>query len=127
MMFKIYVGNISYKTPAEMLNKLFSTYGLVDEVIYVTDPETNKPRGFAFVLMPDETQGRAAVSALNGRPVNGRRLSVSEAGRGRQRPKPRPTAPATGGDAGAPGTPRPIRGARVGARFSHRPMRRDRR
>ncbi len=116
-MFKIYVGNISYKTPEQTLAKLFGTYGLVDEVIYVTDDETGKPRGFAFVLMADENQGRAAISALNGRPVNGRRLAVSEATRRKKKVKeaaPRPTSR------------RPTRGARAN-RFSSRPMRRDRR
>lgn len=124
-MFKIYVGNISYKTPAEMLSKLFATYGLVDEIIYVTDEETGKPRGFAFVLMPDQTQGRAAISALNGRPVNGRRLSVSEAGRHKR--KGTTETQTNTGESGATPHRRPLRGARVGGRNSHRPMRRDRR
>ena len=110
-MFKVHVGNISYKTPQQTLAKLFSVYGLVDEVIFVADEETGRPRGFAFVLMPHEAQALAAIAALHDRPVNGRRLVVTEAGK-------KPGRQLEGVEAAArDGTSRrPMRGARVNSR-----------
>ena len=122
-MFKIYVGNISYKTIGRTVEKLFSTYGLVDEVIYVTDDATGEPRGFAFVLMPDENQGRTAITELNGRRVNGRPLAVSEAGE-RRKQKKQPAPPSD--DGGARTQRRVTRGARAGEGSGRRPFRRHR-
>ena len=119
-MFKVYVGNIRYNTPEQTITKLFSAYGLVDEMIFVTDEKTGEPRGFAFALMPDETAARAAIAALNGRPVNGRRLVVTESGG-----KTKKALEGAAGTARSGSSRRLIRGARAGGRAG-RPMRRDR-
>jgi len=76
---KIFVGNMSFKTTEESLEGLFSNYGQVDEVAVINDRETGRPRGFAFVTMPDDGQAQEAIEALNGQEFEGRTLNVNEA------------------------------------------------
>src|SRR5690606_36743259 len=66
-------------------------HGQVDEVAIVSDRDTGRPRGFAFVTMPDDNEARAAIEALNGQDLEGRALVVNEA---------RPKAPGGGGRGG---------------------------
>ena len=121
-MFKIYVGNISYKTSERIIEKLFATYGHVDEVIFVRDDDSSEFRGFGFVLMYDDTQGRTAIAELNGRQVNGRALSVTEAGKKKPKLVKKPPEEAS---ADRPQR-RVVRGARAGAAGNRRPFRRHR-
>ncbi|RMD82096.1 MAG: RNA-binding protein [Candidatus Dadabacteria bacterium] len=75
---KLYVGNIPYSTTEEDLRDLFGRHGAVESVNVVTDRETGRSRGFAFVEM--ETAGaEAAMRALDGTDLSGRTLRVSEA------------------------------------------------
>lgn len=75
---KIYVGNLSYQATEEEVREMFSEYGAVESVAYITDRETGRFRGFCFVEMaPDEAD--AAIAALDGKPVDGRNLRVNEA------------------------------------------------
>ena len=76
---KIYVGNLSYEAGEDALRELFAKYGQVDEVAIITDRQTGKARGFAFVTMPDSGQAQAAIAALNGSQFEGRALVVNEA------------------------------------------------
>jgi cold-inducible RNA-binding protein len=76
---KLYVGNLSYTTTQDMLHDVFSSHGSVDEVAVITDRETGRPRGFAFVSMNNDQEARAAIEALNGAEVDGRTISVNEA------------------------------------------------
>ena len=77
---RLYVGNLPYQAEEEQLRALFAQDGRqVEEVKIVTDRETGRPRGFAFVEMASDDQAEAAVSALNGKPFGGRPLTVSEA------------------------------------------------
>ena len=76
---KLYVGNLSYSTTQDTLHDVFSAHGSVDEVAIITDRETGRPRGFAFVAMNNEQEARAAIEALNGADVDGRTISVNEA------------------------------------------------
>jgi len=76
---RIYVGNISFRATEDQLRDLFSSHGQVDEVVIVTDRETGRSRGFAFVTMADDTQARAAIEALNGTEHEGRNLTINEA------------------------------------------------
>lgn len=77
---RLYVGNIPYQTSEEQLRSLFEGVGgTVAEVRIVTDRETGRPRGFAFVELATEAQAEAAVDALHGKPFGGRPLTVSEA------------------------------------------------
>ena len=80
---RIYVGNLSYSVSNESLEAMFAEHGEVEEVFIPTDRGTGRPRGFAFVTMPNAEQGQAAIAALNGKDMEGRALTVSEA-----RPKP---------------------------------------
>ena len=76
---KIYVGNLSYQSNEESLRDLFATHGGVDEVAVITDRETGRSRGFAFVTMSNDEEGKVAIEAINGTEVEGRTLNVNEA------------------------------------------------
>jgi RNA recognition motif-containing protein len=76
---RIYVGNMSFSTSEQALRSEFEKYGAVDDVTIVTDRETGRPRGFAFVNMPNPSEGSAAMEAVNGLELDGRTLNVSEA------------------------------------------------
>ncbi len=88
---KIYVGNLSYNTMEDALRNLFAEHGEVEEVHVPTDRDSGRPRGFAFVTMPNQNEGQAAIAAVNGQELDGRVLNVNEA-----RPK-------TGGGGGGGG------------------------
>ena len=75
----IYVGNLSYQTDEQSLGDRFAEFGEVTRVHIVTDRETGRPRGFGFVEMPDESQARKAIDAVNGTESGGRTLTVNEA------------------------------------------------
>jgi cold-inducible RNA-binding protein len=85
---KLYVGNLSFETTENDLQDLFEQHGTVSQVSLMMDRMTGKSRGFAFVTMNDDTQGRAAMEALNGREVSGRALTVNEARPREERPRP---------------------------------------
>ncbi len=73
----IYVSNLSFHTSEADLKDLFSKFGSVSSVKIIIDRETNRSRGFAFVEMPSEEEGNAAMSGLNQKEIEGRALSVS--------------------------------------------------
>lgn len=75
---KIYVGNMPFSMDEGQTRDLFSEFGNVDTVNVITDRETGRHRGFAFVEMGDE-DARKAISELHEREVGGRRLNVNEA------------------------------------------------
>lgn len=75
----MYVSNLSFHTSEEDLKNLFSKYGNVASAKIIMDRTTNRSRGFAFVEMPSEEEGNAALKGLNGKDVQGRALSVSVA------------------------------------------------
>ena len=77
---KIFVGNLSYQATEQDLQDLFAADGRqVDRVSIVTDRETGRSRGFAFVEMANAADAEAAMSALDGRDLHGRALRVNEA------------------------------------------------
>ena len=78
-MLRIYVGNLSLKTTEQELNALFAEHGPVESCTIITDLATGRSLGFGFVSMPDDTKARAAVSALNGADLGGRKLRINEA------------------------------------------------
>jgi cold-inducible RNA-binding protein len=85
---KMYVGNLSFESTENDLKDLFEQHGTVNEIYLMMDRITGKSRGFAFVTMNDGGQANAAMSALNGRELNGRTLTVNEARPKEQRPRP---------------------------------------
>ncbi|MEK6409827.1 MAG: RNA-binding protein [Acidobacteriota bacterium] len=75
---KIYVGNLSYQTTEADLTTLFEQVGQVESVNVITDRDTGRSKGFAFVEMSNEDADKA-ITQLNGTEVNGRTLTVNEA------------------------------------------------
>jgi len=77
------VGNLDFKATEEGVRSLFERYGVVNSARIMTDRETGRSRGFAFVEMENENEANQAISALNDYNMDGRALNVIEA-----RPKP---------------------------------------
>jgi len=75
----IFVGNLDFGATESSLRSLFEPYGAVDRVNVVTDRDTGRSRGFAFVEMSDSAQADQAIAALNGTELDGRALNVNEA------------------------------------------------
>ena len=78
-MFRLYVGNLSFQTTEQALNDLFAEHGQVNSVAIITDRITGRSRGFGFVEMPDDTEAKAAMGAVDGTEVDGRTLKGNEA------------------------------------------------
>ena len=93
-MVNIYVGNLPYTTTEQDLHDLFSQYGTITKTSIISDRETGRSRGFGFVEMANDAEGKAAVEALNGQDFGGRSLTVNEA---------RPRAPGGSGGGGGGG------------------------
>jgi cold-inducible RNA-binding protein len=75
----IFVGNLSFGATEDALRSMFEAYGQVDRVNLVTDRETGRARGFAFVEMSNDAEAQKAIAALNGRELDGRALNINEA------------------------------------------------
>ncbi len=75
----IYVSNISWGTQSESLQDLFAQFGEVTSANIIMDRETGRSRGFGFVEMPDDSEGEAAIEALNEKEFEGKVLRVSVA------------------------------------------------
>lgn len=89
-MTNIYVGNLSYDATEEGLRQAFAEYGEVSSVKIITDRETGRSRGFAFVEMPDANEAKEAIENLNETEIAGRSVTVNEA-------RPRSDRPRRGG------------------------------
>ena len=89
---KLYVGNLSYATTEDDLRQLFGAYGNPDSVTVISDRGTGRSKGFGFVEYSKDDEAKAAMSALNGREIDGRALTVSEA-----RPRTEPSGNRGGG------------------------------
>lgn len=83
----IYVGNLSYQMSESGINDVFAEFGAVDSVKIITDRDTGRSKGFGFVEMPNNEEAQAAVSALDGKEVDGRNLKVNEAKPREDRPR----------------------------------------
>jgi len=102
---KIYVGNLPWRATDAQLTAMFGAYGDVSEARIVTDRETGRSRGFAFVTMSDASQAQAAINAINGSSMEGRALVVNEA-REQSRPPRGPGGFGGPRGSGGPGGPR---------------------
>ncbi|MFO8143672.1 MAG: RNA-binding protein [Dehalococcoidales bacterium] len=76
---KIYVGNLAYDVTEEELRQEFEAFGEVSSVSVITDRDTGRSKGFAFVEMPSTSEGQAAIADLNGKVVKERTLNVNPA------------------------------------------------
>jgi RNA recognition motif-containing protein len=75
----IFVGNLSYNSDDNSLRAAFEAFGEVSSARVISDRETGRSRGFAFVEMPNAAEGQAAIQALDGRDLDGRQVKVNEA------------------------------------------------
>ena len=75
----IFVGNLSFSTTDDSLRELFEQHGEVTSAKVITSRDTGRSRGFGFVEMANDAEGRAAVEALDSTDFEGRPLRVSEA------------------------------------------------
>lgn len=76
---KIYVGSLSFDVTEDDLRAAFEAFGPVESVSLVKDKVTGKPKGFAFVEMPDQAKAGSAIAGLNGKELRGRAVIVNEA------------------------------------------------
>jgi RNA recognition motif-containing protein len=76
---KLYVGNLPFSTTEEELRAVFERHGSVGSVNVITDRETGRSRGFAFVEMDDASAADEAMRTLDGSELGGRNLKVNEA------------------------------------------------
>ena len=97
-MKNLFVGNLSFQTTEDELRSMFEPYGEITRLQVMTDRDTGRSRGFAFVELSDEEEAAKAITELNGKELDGRALNVNEA-----RPKPERSGPRGGGGGGGGG------------------------
>jgi len=116
---KLYVGNLSFQTTEGALEELFAGAGTVTDTHLVLDRATQRSRGFAFVTMGSAEEGQRAIDEFNGKPFDGRTISVSEARPREERP-PRREFGGGGGGGHRGGGDRGDRGDRRGGGYQRR-------
>jgi len=92
---RLYVGNLPFDTSEDQLHELFSAHGQVVSAKLITDMETGRSRGFAFVEMSSEDEAKKAIDNMNKAKVGERELTVNEA-----RPRPEKSGGNRGGSGG---------------------------
>ena len=93
---KLFVGNLSFNTTENDLQDAFAAHGTVIEANLMVDRVTGRPRGFAFVTMGSPEEAQKAISAMHGKELDGRALTVNIA-------RPREDRPPGGGGGGRRG------------------------
>src|SRR5512141_3209689 len=83
---KLFVGNLSFNTTENDLQDTFAAHGTVIEANLMMDRATGRPRGFAFVTMGSPEEAQKAITAMNGKELGGRALTVNSARRREERP-----------------------------------------
>ena len=73
----IYIGNLNYNVDEDELRNIFGEYGEIASVKIITDRETGRTKGFAFVEMTDDEAAKKAISELNGKEIMGRNIKVN--------------------------------------------------
>jgi len=91
---KLYIGNLPYSVTDTALREMFAPLGEVSSVSVITDRDTGRPKGFAFVEMADDAAATQAISQINGKTIENRTITVAEA---------RPQAPRSGSGGGRSG------------------------
>ena len=76
---KLYVGNLAYGLTDADLQRLFEVHGTVQSAQVIMDRDTGRSKGFGFVEMGSDAEAQAAITALSGKDVEGRALTVNEA------------------------------------------------
>ena len=111
MASKLYIGGLSYSTTSDGLKEFFSQSGNVLSATVITDRFSGQSRGFGFVEMAAAEEAQNAISQLNGRELDGRRITVEISN---------PQAPRSGGGGGGGGRPGGGGGGRESG-YAHRP------
>jgi cold-inducible RNA-binding protein len=119
MASKLYIGGLSYSTTSEGLREFFAQSGNVTSATVITDRFSGQSRGFGFVEMATAEEAQNAISQLNGRDLDGRRITVEVS-------NPQAARPGGGGGGGRPGGGRPGGGrpgggGRETSGYAHRP------
>ncbi|MFO0841742.1 MAG: RNA-binding protein [Gemmataceae bacterium] len=76
---KLYVGNLPYDVDSSGLEQMFAEFGTVQSAQVITDRDTGRSKGFGFVEMGSDAEAQAAITAMSGKQVGGRSLTVNEA------------------------------------------------
>lgn len=76
---KLYVGNLPFSVDDEKLRELFSSYGEIEEVTVVKDKFSGRSKGFGFVTISDDEAAKKAISEMNDKEIEGRKMRVNEA------------------------------------------------
>ncbi len=76
---RIYLGNLPFTSTEDEVEETFSSYGEVASVTIIRDRDTGRSKGFGFVEMPEDGAAQSAITALHGRELGGRVLTVNEA------------------------------------------------
>jgi RNA recognition motif-containing protein len=97
MASKLYVGGLSYSTTSETLREYFAQCGTVESASVITDKFSGQSRGFGFVEMATAEEAQRAIAELNGKDLDGRKITVNMS---------TPRAPGSGGGGRGPGGPR---------------------
>ena len=97
MAAKLYVGGLSYSTTSETLREYFAQCWTVESASVITDKFSGQSRGFGFVEMATSEEAQRAISELNGKDLDGRKITVNVSN---------PRTPGSGGGGRGPGGPR---------------------
>lgn len=84
---KLYVGNLPYNANDDSLKELFSQAGTVQSAAVITDRMSGRSKGFGFVEMSSDEEAKTAIDTLNGKELEGRKLTVNEARPKEERPR----------------------------------------
>ncbi len=76
---KLYIGNLDEKIQSNHLREAFGEFGQVDSAKVIVDKKTGKSRGFGFVEMPNDEEGRTVINKVNGGTWEGKVLNIREA------------------------------------------------
>jgi len=76
---KVYVGNLPFTVNSEKLKEMFSSYGEISEATVISDKFSGRSKGFGFVTFSDDAAADKAISEMNQKDLEGRKLTVNEA------------------------------------------------
>lgn len=76
---KLYIGNLSFQATEQDLSDSFAQFGTVESVRIITDRDTGRSKGFAFVEMSSDEEAADVIEKMNGASLDGRPLKISEA------------------------------------------------
>lgn len=79
MAMKLYVGGLAYSVTEQELETVFAEFGKVSSSAVIKDRDSGQSKGFGFIEMENNEEAKAAMSALNGKEISGRSITVNEA------------------------------------------------